>query len=102
MEINIRIPPALGRYLVEKGSVTVDGISLTVNRCGPDWFELALIPHTIARTTLAAKGMGDRVNVECDILGKYVEKFLGGRIAPGTEAPQGVTAEFLRQHGFLS
>jgi riboflavin synthase len=101
-ELGIRVPADLGRYIVEKGSVAVDGISLTVNRCGPDWFELAVIPYTIARTTLAAKGVGERVNVECDILGKYVEKFLGGRIAQGTEAPQGVTEDFLRQHGFFS
>jgi len=87
---------------VEKGSVAVDGISLTVNRCGPDWFGLALIPHTIERTALAVKGVGTRVNIECDILGKYVERLLEARYGnlPGA-APGGVTEELLNKHGYL-
>lgn len=101
LDLEVRVPGQLGRYLVEKGSVAVDGISLTINRCGPDWFGLTLIPHTIARTTLAVKGVGARVNIECDILGKYVERLLG--MGPGAvqrASSEGVTEDLLRRHGF--
>jgi len=64
------------RYLVKKGSVAVDGISLTVIEMGDNYFKVAIIPHTLKVTTLGFKGIGDRVNLEADILGKYVEKFL--------------------------
>lgn len=64
------------RYLVKKGSVAVDGISLTVIDIGDNYFKVAIIPHTLKVTTLGFKGIGDRVNLEADILGKYVEKFL--------------------------
>ncbi len=101
LDIDVRVPTSLGRYLVEKGSVSVDGISLTVNRCGRDWFGITVIPHTLERTTLVGKGVGDPVNVECDILGKYVEKMLGGlRSGEGSDAG-GVTKDLLRDHGFL-
>lgn len=103
LELEIRVAAGMGRYLVEKGSVAVDGISLTVNRCGPDWFGLTLIPHTIQRTTLALKGVGARVNIECDILGKYVERLLGSGSGPlKREVSEGVTEDLLRKHGFLS
>jgi riboflavin synthase len=70
--------PALLRYVVEKGSIALDGISLTVNRVDGEAFEVAIIPHTAAETTLAGKHAGARVNLEVDIIGKYVEKLLGG------------------------
>ncbi len=70
------IPPELGRYLVEKGSVAVDGISLTVFRCQPTEFTVAIIPHTYEVTSLKKKKIGDRVNIENDMLGKYIEKFV--------------------------
>jgi riboflavin synthase len=70
------IPPDLGRYLVEKGSVAVDGISLTVFRCQPTEFTCAIIPHTHQVTTLHGKKPGDRVNIEGDMQGKYIEKFV--------------------------
>jgi riboflavin synthase len=69
---------ALLRYVVEKGSVAVDGISLTVNKVDRDGFEVAVIPHTAEATTLTEKHPGARVNLEVDIIGKYVEKLLGG------------------------
>lgn len=103
LELEIKVPVKLGHYLVEKGSIAVDGVSLTINRCGKDWFGLALIPHTISRTALAMKGVGARVNIECDILGKYVEKFLearAGKLPQGR--PGGVTQELLQKHGYLS
>ncbi len=100
LELEIRVPASMGRYLVEKGSVAVEGISLTVNRCGGDWFGLTLVPHTIQETTLVEKTVGDPVNVECDILGKYVEKFLGKRLPQEETQSEGVTETFLRKHGF--
>jgi riboflavin synthase len=83
----------LSKYVVPKGSVTVDGISLTVNSCEGDRFYVNIIPHTAERTTLAGKKAGDSVNIETDILGKYVEKLLH----PG----KGVDMDFLREHGFV-
>ena len=70
------IPPDLSRYLVEKGSVAVDGISLTVFACQPAAFTCAIIPHTHEITTLHQRHVGDRVNIETDMQGKYVEKFV--------------------------
>lgn len=70
------VPPELGRYLVEKGSVAVDGISLTVFRCQPTEFTVAIIPHTYQVTSLNKKKPGDKVNIENDMLGKYIEKFV--------------------------
>ncbi len=76
----IATPAALLRYVVEKGSIAIDGISLTVNRVDRDGFDVAIIPHTSTMTTLAAKSPGRRVNLEVDIIGKYVEKMLGGHL----------------------
>jgi riboflavin synthase len=70
------IAPDLSRYLVEKGSVAVDGISLTVFHCRPSEFTCAIIPHTHQVTTLHTRNLGDRVNIECDMQGKYIEKFV--------------------------
>jgi riboflavin synthase len=84
------------KYIVEKGSVAVDGISLTVASCDSTGFEVAVIPHTLDHTTLVDRRVGDKVNVETDILGKYVEKFLGNR-ANGSS----LTEEKLRGAGFM-
>ena len=72
----IRVPKRLGRYIVEKGFVAVDGISLTVVKRGASSFTLAVIPYTLKNTNLAAVSVGDRVNLEADILAKYVESLL--------------------------
>jgi riboflavin synthase len=80
--VRIGLPPELAKYLVSKGSVTVDGTSLTVVDVedGPDpWFSISLIPTTLAETTLGTRTPGDRVNLEVDILAKYVERLLGAR-----------------------
>ena len=74
--LRVRVDPAMTRYIVEKGSITVDGISLTVVDALNDGFTVAVIPHTQAVTTLAAKGPGDRVNIEVDVTAKYVEKLI--------------------------
>jgi riboflavin synthase len=96
-EISFRAPPEVRRYLVEKGSVAVSGVSLTVFACDPEGFSVAVIPHTLERTTLAGCRGGDGVNLEADILGKYVEKLLSG----GREAP-GLNMETLARSGFLA
>ena len=75
--VRIALPPGLARYVVEKGSITVDGVSLTVMAVGPDSFSVSLIPTTLALTTLGHKGPGDPVNLEVDIVAKYVEKLMG-------------------------
>jgi riboflavin synthase len=62
------------RYVVEKGSITIDGVSLTVSDLGPDWFEVSLIPHTLEVTTFGSTKQGRKVNLEVDVLAKYVEK----------------------------
>ncbi|GAA4125678.1 riboflavin synthase [Nocardioides fonticola] len=77
--VEIALPPELARYLVDKGSITVDGISLTVVEAGAESFTVSLIPETLARTTLGFRQPGDRVNLETDVIAKYVEKLLGGR-----------------------
>ncbi len=84
------------RYIVEKGSIAIDGISLTVARVTANDFAVSVIPHTGAQTTLLQKKAGDVLNLECDIIGKYVEKLCGKR----TEQ-NGITEEFLAKHGFF-
>ncbi|MFD7500455.1 riboflavin synthase [Streptomyces sp. NPDC059850] len=74
--VKISLPAGLGRYVVEKGSITVDGISLTVVDAGPDYFTVSLIPTTLDLTTLGVKQPGDPVNLEVDVLAKYVERLL--------------------------
>ena len=76
--VRIGLPPGLGRYVVHKGSIAVDGISLTVSAIGDDWFEVSLIPETLKRTTLGTKQPGETVNLEVDVIAKYVQKLLGG------------------------
>ena len=74
--------PDLARYLVEKGSVAVDGVSLTVAALTENGFEVALVPHTLAATTLSTLTPGDAVNLEADVLAKYVERLLTARVGP--------------------
>jgi riboflavin synthase len=99
VRFTIEIPSAQMRYLVEKGSVTIDGISLTVNAVGENTFSVALIPHSLAQTTMQWCGVGTRVNIETDILGKYVERLL----RPAETAPQkgDISLDFLAKNGFL-
>jgi riboflavin synthase len=76
--VRISLPAGLARYVVHKGSITVDGISLTVSALGEENFEVSLIPETLKRTTLGFKQPGDLVNLEVDVIAKYVEKLIGG------------------------
>ncbi len=77
--VRVSLPAELARYVVAKGSVTVDGVSLTVVDVGPDWFSVSLIPTTLELTTLGRKQPGDPVNLEVDVVAKYVEKLLGAQ-----------------------
>lgn len=92
--VTIQPPAALLRYIVEKGSILIDGVSLTVATVTASQFAVSVIPHTGAETILLRHSLGDIVNLECDIIGKYVEKLL----TPGQE--NGITQEFLIQNGF--
>ena len=95
----ITAPEQVLRYVVEKGSIAIDGISLTVARVEPDRFAVSVIPHTAAVTLLGRRRVGDRVNLESDIIGKYVERLL--RPAPELKTKESkLTMEFLSQHGF--
>jgi riboflavin synthase len=82
--VRLSLPDAVKRYVVEKGSIAVDGVSLTVSALGEDFFEVSLIPTTLALTTLGHKQVGDMVNLEIDVIAKYVERLLGS--APAANA----------------
>jgi len=95
--ITIKPPAAFMKYLIYKGSVSVDGISLTVQAIGKDWFRVAIIPHTLKVTNLGTKGAKSRVNLEFDVLAKYVERLL----EPGGKARlRKLTANFLKEQGY--
>jgi riboflavin synthase len=85
-------PPELSKYLVDKGSITVDGVSLTVVEAGPTSFTISLIPETLARTTLGHRQAGDRVNLEVDILAKHVEKLLEARLGAVSGPAEGAAS----------
>jgi riboflavin synthase len=103
--ITIAVPASLGRYMIRKGSVAVDGISLTINQCRSDMFEVAVIPHTAKLTTLGFKKVGETVNIETDMIGKYVERFTVGPHDDSEkkegDRPSGIDIEFLGKSGFL-
>ena len=96
-QLQIELPEALSRFVIEKGSIAVDGVSLTVNSVKGNTFSVNIIPFTAKQTTLAALKVGDRVNLETDLIGKYVARMLGKDAPKG----EGVTAELLARHGFL-
>lgn len=98
-EFKIRAPESLSRYLVTKGSIAIDGVSLTINQCDGHFFTVMIIPHTQLKTTFNALKAGSKVNLEVDIIGKYVGKLThldSEEYQKGTE----VTKEFLKKHGF--
>ena len=89
----------LTKYIVEKGSITINGVSLTVNACERDRFSVSIIPHTLAVTTLGMLREGDWVNIEVDMIGKYVEKLLAEKPVGG--GPSRINPAFLAEHGFM-
>lgn len=101
--VTISAEPNVLRYIIEKGSIAIDGISLTVARVDDTSFSVSIIPHTGAETTLLREQVGNQVNLECDMIGKYVEKLmrLGPANEPEAKRESAVTTEFLAKHGFL-
>lgn len=97
--IQIEVPDEYSRYLVAKGSVAIDGISLTINEAESNQFSVSIIPHTLKETTLAECKTGNQVNIETDILGKYVERLLG--VEKGSGQSSKLTSDFLAKHGFM-
>ena len=97
IEISVKAPVELMKYIVKKGSVALDGISLTVADRSEDRFRISVIPYTAEMTTLGFKGAGDSVNLECDMIGKYVESFL----QKNGKEEKGLSREFLKEHGFI-
>ncbi len=95
----VKAEEGLLRYIVEKGSVALDGISLTVAKVTEQDFQVSVIPHTRQETALTEKKTGSMVNIECDVVGKYVEKFLLDKTPRDTESR--ITENFLMEHGFL-
>lgn len=93
----IRAPAALAKYIAHKGSITVDGTSLTVNRVEGCEFELNIVPHTLAETIMGSYQAGSLVNLEVDVLARYLERLLQGEPAA---ASTGITESFLTEHGF--
>lgn len=98
--VKISVTPETNRYIIKKGSIAIDGISLTVVEATDTWFSVSLIPHTAKMTTLGYKRVGDSVNLETDIIGKYVEKLLMPKSSEPTPQKSGITMDFLAQHGF--
>lgn len=95
------LPVEHGRYIIEKGSITIDGVSLTVNSCGRGTFSVSIIPHTLKITTLGLLKVGSKVNIEVDIIGKYVEKLLAPKETGEEEHKETLNPGFLAQHGFI-
>jgi riboflavin synthase len=100
----LAFPAAHGRHVIPKGSVALDGISLTVNECGPDWLEVNIIPETQKATTIADWTPGRSVNMETDVIGKYVERMVapwaGDADRKSAKAKPAMTMDYLREHGF--
>lgn len=99
--IKIEVNETLAKYTIEKGSVTIDGISLTVVETANTWFSVSIIPHTASVTTLGVKKSGDSVNIENDVIGKYVERLLGLQKSSATEEKKNkISIDFLKENGF--
>ena len=102
--ITYSVSRELSRYMIEKGSVAVDGTSLTINRCGETFFEVSIIPHTAGLTTVGLKKVGEAVNIETDMIGKYVERFVHNpdSLRRGSKPSEGgIDAAFLAKSGFI-
>ncbi|GAA0666922.1 riboflavin synthase [Rheinheimera tangshanensis] len=97
-QVWIKMPKDLAHYIAEKGSITVDGISLTVNELSSSAFRLTIVPHTARETTLMSLKVGSQVHLEVDLIARYLERLLQGREGTGSK---GVTMDLLQQRGFL-
>ncbi|MCR6096585.1 riboflavin synthase [Salipaludibacillus agaradhaerens] len=97
---DIKMSPELRKYMMMKGSICVDGTSLTIFGLSDNSVTVSLIPHTLEETVLGEKGSGDNVNIECDMLAKYIEGLLVNRIQTVESSPSKITDNFLKEHGF--
>ena len=95
------VPAGLTRYIIEKGSIAIDGTSLTVNSCNDKTFSIVVIPHTLEVTLLGSLQQGDTVNIEVDLIGKYVEKMLQAWEDETQKSHGSINPEFLARHGFM-
>jgi len=103
VRFSVRVPASLARYIAEKGSICTDGISLTVNAVDGDVFELNIVPHTLEQTTMDGFDVGRKVNIEVDIIARYLERLLlGERAAEPGLAGSELTRAFLAENGFAS
>jgi riboflavin synthase len=96
----LRAPKALAKYIAHKGSITIDGTSLTVNKIDGAEFELNIVPHTITHTIMDGYTQGSLVNIEVDVLARYIERLMLGDKAAESASQSGITLEFLAKHGF--
>ena len=101
VQFTFGVPAGLGRYIIEKGSIAIDGTSLTVNTCDDKTFSIVVIPHTLEVTLLGVLQAGDSVNIEVDLIGKYVEKMLQAEEHDPQKSQSGINPEFLAKHGFM-
>ena len=99
--VTVKTPPQLLKYIIKKGSIAIDGISLTVTEVTGSGFSVSLIPHTARETTLGFKKPGDEVNLETDIIGKYVEHLLNFKTSAGAENKNTLTKSLLFENGFI-
>lgn len=96
----IGVEPSLRHYMIEKGSVSVDGTSLTIFAVDDESFTISIIPHTLTETIIGSKGTGDIVNIECDMVGKYIEQFISRRFDTNENKKASLSASFLEEHGY--
>ncbi|OQX13367.1 MAG: riboflavin synthase [Thiothrix lacustris] len=101
VRFTIRAPDALAKYIAAKGSITVDGTSLTVNKVNGSSFELNIVPHTLEETIIADYRSGSAVNLEVDVIARYLERLLLGEKAAHAASGGGLTESFLAEHGFI-
>lgn len=101
--VSFKVPEFISHYMIQKGSVAVDGISLTINNCDLNGFDVSIIPHTAKLTTIGFKKAGDLVNIETDMIGKYVERFVGGKRHDERKrrGANSINKEFLAKSGFV-
>lgn len=99
--LSFTLADKLGRYMIEKGSITIDGISLTINSCSGENFSVSIIPHTMLITTLGRLKLGSKVNIEVDVIGKYIEKLMFAKSEDEGSGNARLTPGFLAEHGFF-
>jgi riboflavin synthase len=99
--ITVQAPPEVMKYVVVKGSIALDGVSLTIAACWGDRFQISVIPYTAKVTTIGQKSMGSEVNLEADLVGKYIERFMSARGGQLKDQARAIDHEFLAEHGFI-